>query len=61
VRIELVFESNIPATLWIQLGDKLCFLQRGLFNGVEETHVSLKRKPPTLKTGAYRVLFYCEN
>jgi hypothetical protein len=35
-----------------QGGDRLCFLQIGLFSRVEEAHVSLERKPSVLEAEA---------
>jgi hypothetical protein len=35
--------------------------QIGLFSSVEETHVSLERKPSGLEAGASSPLFHCES
>jgi hypothetical protein len=43
-----------------QGGDRLCLLPRSLFSWVEETHVSIERKPSMLLVGSPSTLFPCE-
>jgi hypothetical protein len=50
-----------PAKDSFQGGIRLMLLQIGLFTRVEETYVSLKRKPSVLEADASRTLFPCQN
>jgi hypothetical protein len=44
-----------------QGGDSLCLLQTVRISRVEETHVSLQRKPCMLEAAESSALFHCEN
>jgi hypothetical protein len=57
VRTELVLKGILPANHSFQGGDRLCLLPLGLFSSVEETHVSLQRKPTMLETAASSTFF----
>jgi hypothetical protein len=61
VRTELVLKGILPANHSFQGGDRLCLLPLGLFSSVEETHVSLQRKPTVLEAAASSTFFPCEN
>jgi hypothetical protein len=50
----------LPANYSFQGGDRLCLLQTVLLCKVEEIHVSLKRKPSVLESGASSTLIPCE-
>jgi hypothetical protein len=49
-------KGKLPATVF-QGGDRLAVCQICLYNSVEETHVSLQRKPCMLEAAASRTLF----
>jgi hypothetical protein len=40
-----------------QVGDRLSLLQIGLFSGVEETHVSLQKKPSLFESAVSITMF----
>jgi predicted hydrocarbon binding protein len=61
VRVELVFERNTSCNSCVSGGDRLCWLQTGIFRGIEETHVSLQRKPSVVEAAACSTLTPCEN
>jgi hypothetical protein len=61
VTIEFVFQRIHPVTWAIERGDRLSSFQIGLFSCVEETRVSLQRKPPMLEAAASSTLFLCES
>jgi hypothetical protein len=59
VRIELDLKGILPGNKNFQDGEKLILLPIGLFSCVEETHVSLQRKPPMLEATASSILCPC--
>jgi hypothetical protein len=61
VLIELIFKEIFHANHSFQGGERLIFFQIGLFSKVEETHVSLERKPTVLEARASTTLFPCKN
>jgi hypothetical protein len=54
------FKEILYATFISQEGDSFSLFQIGHFCYVEETHVSLERKPSVLEEGATSTLFPCE-
>jgi hypothetical protein len=61
MNIELLFERN-TACLWgFSGGRKATFVPKNVYSWIEETHVSLKRKPSTLEGVASSTLLFCEN
>jgi hypothetical protein len=54
-------KAIFPANLTFQGGDRIIFLQIGIFSKVEETHVSLGRIQSILVSGAWNTLFSCDN
>jgi hypothetical protein len=61
VSIELVFERKIGCQTGISKLKTHILFHIGLCSWVEETHVSLERKPLTLEGGEFTTLFPCEN
>ena len=61
VRIEFVFERNTSCESEFSRWRKALFFPKGIFDQIEETCVSLKRKPCVLQPGASTTLFSCEN
>jgi hypothetical protein len=51
----------LPAKKNVQGGERPILFQIGIFSTVDETHVSLKRKPYVLEAGASSTLFPYEN
>jgi hypothetical protein len=54
-------EEILPANHSFQGGERLILFQIGLFSNVEESHVSLQRKPTMLEAAASGTLLPCEN
>jgi hypothetical protein len=52
-------KGTFPPTYVFQGGERLCLFQIVLLCKVEETHVSLKRKPSVLESGASSPLIPC--
>jgi hypothetical protein len=48
---------KVPASYFFHCGGKLRLLLIGLFSRLEETHVSLQRKPSMLEAAAASTLF----
>jgi hypothetical protein len=61
VRAEFVVESNTSCKLYFQDAYRIILLQLCVLSEVEETHVSLERKPSALEAGRSGTLFPCEN
>jgi hypothetical protein len=57
VRIESVFEWNTCSLSWFKGEESHILLQISLFSLVEETYVSLKRKPSMSEGGESSTLF----
>jgi hypothetical protein len=54
-------KGKLPANHSFKGEGRLVLFQIGPLSRVEETYVSLKRKPSLLETGAPGTLFPCEN
>jgi hypothetical protein len=60
-KLELVFERKTSCNLGVARWRQVLFLKIGIFSQIEETPISLERKPYVLEEGASSTLFPCEN
>jgi hypothetical protein len=61
MRIELVFERNTTCLSGFQVEETVTSFIIGLYRIIEETCVSLRRKPSMLEEGACTTLLPCGN
>jgi hypothetical protein len=61
VSVQSVFERNTSCNLGLQDEDRFSLFQIDLFSWIEETEVSLQRKPSMVEAAASSTLFPCYN